>query len=141
MKIGKYEFPDDLFYDTTHNWARVEGDEVVQGMSAFGQALAGEIVYVEPPVLNRNVKQGEPMFSIESGKWVGRINATVSGELVAFNQELEWEPALVNREPYGQGWMVRLRPANLEEDPSRLLRPGTDEFRSFIAAEQKKYNL
>ncbi|NPV07778.1 MAG: glycine cleavage system protein H [Anaerolineae bacterium] len=141
MKIGKYEFPDDLYYDATHNWARVEAGEVVQGMSAFGQALAGEIVYVEPAAFGREVAQGAPMFSIESGKWVGRINATVSGEVLAFNHELEWEPERVNRDPYGRGWMVRIRPASLEEDLARLLRPDTDEFRAFIAAEREKYGL
>lgn len=141
MKIGKYEFPENLYYDATHNWARVEGDEVVQGMSAFGQALAGGIVYVEPAALGREVAQGAPMFSIESGKWVGRINATVSGEVLAFNRELEWEPEQVNRDPYGQGWMVRIRPVSLEEDLARLLRPDTDEFRAFIAAEREKYGL
>lgn len=141
MKIDKFEFPDELYYDSTHNWARIEGDEVVQGMSAFGQALAGDIMYVEPPTLGRNVSQGTPMFSIESGKWVGRINAMVGGELLSFNQELEWEPELVNRDPYGQGWMVRLRPASLDEDLSRLMRPDTDEFRAFIEAERVRYSL
>ncbi len=141
MKIAKYDFPDELRYDATHNWVRREGDEVVQGMSVFGQALAGEIMYVEPVAVGREVKQGAPVLSVESGKWVGRITATVSGTIVAFNSDLEWEPVLVNQEPYGRGWMIRIQPAALEEDWARLLEAGSEEFHALIAAERQKYNL
>lgn len=141
MKIYIYEFPDDLRYDATHNWARREDDEVVQGMSDFGQALAGEIMYVEPAAVGREVKQGEPILAVESGKWVGRVNATVSGTIVAFNQDLEWESALINREPYARGWMVRIRPSSVEEDWARLEAPTGDGFRALIEAERRKYNL
>ncbi len=141
MKIGKYEFPDDRRYDATHNWARQEGDEVVQGMSSFGQALAGEIMYVEPAAVGREVKRGAPVLAVESGKWVGRITATVSGTIVAFNPELEWEPALVNQDAYGRGWMIRIRPNSLEEDWARLQDPESEEFRALIEAERKKYGL
>ncbi len=141
MKIDKYEFPDDLRYDATHNWARREGDEVVQGMSAFGQALAGEIMYVEPAAVGRQVKQGAPVLAVESGKWVGRITATVSGTIMAFNPDLEWEPALVNQDPYGCGWMIRVRPDSLVEDWARLRTADSEEFRGLIEAERKKYGL
>ena len=132
MKIAKYEFPDDRRYDATHNWARQEGDEVVQGMSSFGQALAGEIMYVEPAAVGREVKRGAPVLAVESGKWVGRITATVSGTIVAFNPELEWEPALVNQDAYGRGWMIRIRPNSLEEDWARLQDPESEEFRAEV---------
>ena len=68
MKIGDYEFPDDLYYDREHNWARVEGNVVTQGLSDFGQDLAGELVYVEVPRVGRRVERGKPMLSMESGK-------------------------------------------------------------------------
>ncbi len=141
MKIGKYQFPDDLYYDHTHNWVRPEGDEAVQGMSDFGQALAGEIIYVEPAAVGREFEQGRPVLSVESGKWVGRINATVGGTILAFNQELDFRPDLVNEDPYGQGWMVRWRPSNAAEDLARLLRPGSPEFQEVIRAEREKYGL
>lgn len=141
MKIDKFEFPDDLRYDATHNWARRDGDEVVQGMSAFGQALAGEIMYVEPVAVGRQVKQGAPVLAVESGKWVGRVTATVSGTIVAFNPDLEWEPALVNQDPYGRGWMIRIQPDSIEDDWARLQAPDGDEFSALIKAERKKYGL
>lgn len=141
MRIAQYDFPDDLYYDKTHNWARVEDGTVTQGMTAFGQALAGEIIYVEPATVGRAVKQGEPLLSVESGKWVGRINAAVSGTIVAVNDELEWQPERVNKEPYAAGWMVRLRPDDLEADLARLYRAGDEAYRQLIEAERRKYNL
>ncbi|MGQ9555483.1 MAG: glycine cleavage system protein H [Anaerolineae bacterium] len=140
MQIAKYGFPPELYYDRTHNWARVEGDLVIQGLTAFGQALAGEIIYVEPAAAGRKVKQGQPILSIESGKWVGRINAAVSGQIVAFNVDLEAQPELVNKDPYGRGWMVRLQPDDLEADLARLLRPD-DDYQRFVECERQRYGL
>jgi len=115
MKIGDYEFPDDLYYDREHNWARVEGNVVTQGLSDFGQDLAGELVYVEVPRVGRRVERGKPMLSMESGKWVGRVKAMVSGRIVEVNEELEWEPTLVNESPYERGWLVRIEADDLSE--------------------------
>jgi len=77
VKIGKYEFPDDLLYDKEHNWARVEGDRVTQGMTDLGQALAGEIVFAEVPRVGRTVEQGQPFmtaFHVPGVRQVGRKN-------------------------------------------------------------------
>lgn len=141
MKIDKYEFPDDLRYDATHNWARIEGEEVVQGMTAFGAKLAGEIIYVEPVAVGKKVKQGQPLLSVESGKWVGRVNATVGGEVVAFNADLEWNAGAVNKDPYGDGWMVRLRPSDLQTDLARLRQAADPDYRDLIESERRKYSL
>ena len=73
--IDQYEFPDDLYYDQEHVWARVEGNSVTIGLTQFGQDLAGEIVYVEVPRVGRQVGQGEAFMSMESGKWVGPVKA------------------------------------------------------------------
>ena len=139
MKIGPYDFPDDLYYDREHNWARVEGQTVTQGISDFGQAIAGEIIYAETPRVGRDVKQGEPCMSMESGKWVGRVKARVGGRISAANEELEFESTLINKEPYGGGWLAKIAmadPADLE----KLLRPSDPAFAEFIAAERAKYN-
>lgn len=138
MEIAGIEFPDDLYYDQQHNWARVEGDFVVQGMTDFGQQIAQEIVFVEMPRAGREVKQGETFMSMESGKWVGRIPAMVSGEIAEANGELEWEPMLVNESPYDEGWLVKIEMS----DPSELdnlLRPDSDEFSAFIEEETEEY--
>jgi len=138
MQIDTYHFPDDLLYDKEHNWARLEGKRVTQGITDFGQRLAGEIVYVEVPRMGRQVKRGEPFMSMESGKWVGRIKAVASGKIVAVNEELEWESTKINHDPYGAGWLVTIElenPAELEG----LWKPDSPEFAQFIAAERAKY--
>jgi glycine cleavage system H protein len=138
MNIDKYEFPDDLYYDEEHSWARVEGDVVTQGLSDFGQDLAGEIVYAEVPRVGRDVEQGKPFMSMESGKWVGRIAAIVSGKIAEANEEIEWESTVINEDPYGEGWLAKIEAA----DPSGLdglMRPSDPAFAEFIAAEREKY--
>ena len=138
MKIGPYDFPDDLYYDREHNWARVDGEAITQGLTSFGQAIAGEILYAEEPRVGREVKQGEAFMALESGKWVGRVRAMVSGRIVAANGRLEADSALINKDPYGAGWLARITLANPEE-LKQLLRPSDPAFAAFIAAERSKY--
>ncbi|MGD8519381.1 MAG: glycine cleavage system H protein [Anaerolineae bacterium] len=140
MKITPYEFPDDLYYDQDHNWARVDGQVATVGMTDFGQALANEIVYVEVPRVGRTIEQGAPFMSLESGKWVGRVKAILSGKIVKVNEELEWESTLVNESPYDEGWFVQIEladPAQMEA----LMRAGDPAFAEFIAAERETYDL
>lgn len=138
MQISGLEFPDDLYYDRQHNWARVEGNTVVQGMTDFGQKLAREIVYVEIPPVGKAVTQGQTFMSLESGKWVGRIPAMVSGKIVAVNEELEFEPSLINQSPYDQGWLVKVGMSDPDE-LNNLMRADSPEFRTFIEEEAAKY--
>ena len=137
--IDQYEFPDDLYYDKEHVWARVEEDSIVTiGMTSFGQELAGEIVYVEVPRVGRSVDKGEAFMSMESGKWVGRIQSPVSGEIAEANEEVEWESTLVNEDPYGEGWLARIEATDLGELDG-LMRADSEAFAAFIAAEREKY--
>lgn len=138
MNIAGFEFPDDLYYDRQHNWARVEGQVVVQGMTDFGQRIAREITFVELPRVGREVRQGQTLMSLESDKWVGRIPAMVSGKIVAVNETLETEPNLINESPFGKGWLVKIEmadPAELEN----LLRADSPEFRTFVKEEAEKF--
>ena len=121
MEVKGYYFPDDLYYDTNHYWARVEGDIVVMGTTDLTQKLAGEITYVDVPEEGDELTQGKPFGSIESGKWVGRIYAVVSGEVVEGNEDLEDEPELINEDCYGKGWICKIRPSNLEEELGNLM--------------------
>lgn len=138
MQIAGIEFPDDLYYDKQHNWARVEGNTVVQGLTEFGQRIAKEIVYVEIPPVGKAVTQGQTFMSMESGKWVGRIPALVSGKIVAVNEELEFEPTLINQSPFDQGWLVKIEMSNPAE-LNNLFRVDSPEFRAFIEGEAAKY--
>lgn len=138
MQISGYEFPDGMYFDKLHSWARVEGDVVTQGLTEFGQAIAQEIVFVESPRSGREVEQGQTFMSMESGKWVGRIAAMVSGEIGEVNDELEWEPTLVNESPYDEGWLVKIKmadPAELEN----LMKADSPELKAFIEEEAEKY--
>lgn len=138
MKIDRFEFPDDLYYDKEHGWARVDGSVVTQGITDFGQAIAQEIVYAEVPRVGRVVEQGQTFMSMESGKWVGRIKAIVSGTIQEVNEELEWEPTLINDSPYEDGWLVKIAMS----DPSELdglMKADSAELKAFIEGEMKKY--
>jgi glycine cleavage system H protein len=133
MEIEGYSFPDDLLYDKNHFWARVEGGSVVMGTTDFAQKLAGEIGYVELPEAGQKISQGKPFGSIESGKWVGRIYAVLSGEVAEVNEALEDEPELINNSPYGDGWICKISPDNLEGEKGNLM-PAAD-LKAFIEAE------
>jgi len=133
MEIEGYFFPDDLYHHKEHFWARVEGDLVVMGTNDFAQKLAGQIVYVEMPSKGRAVEQGKPCGSMESGKWVGRIYAPVSGKVESINQELEDSPELINESPYEKGWICKINPSNLQEELKNLLKG--DNLTEFIRSE------
>ncbi|MBN1137941.1 MAG: glycine cleavage system protein H [Anaerolineae bacterium] len=136
MKIDQYEFPDDLLYDKEHNWARIEGDVATIGMTDFGQGLAGEIVYAETPRVGREITQGDPFMSLESGKWVGRVKAIVSGKIAKANEEIEFDSTIINQEPYEGGWFAAVQ---LAGEPSGLMKASDPEFAAFIEAERVKY--
>ena len=133
MKIDEYFFPDDLYYHKEHFWAKVEGDIVIVGTTDFAQKLAGDIVFIELPSLGRIVEQGKPCGSMESGKWVGRIYAPLSGKVESSNQELEDSPELINESPYEKGWMFKIRPSNLQEELNRLMK--ANNLGEFIKSE------
>ena len=136
MKIDRYEFPDQLLYDEEHNWVCIESGVATISLSDFGQDLAGEIVYAEVPRVGREIKQGAPFMSLESGKWVGRIKAVVSGQIAEANEEIEWESTIINDDPYGEGWFAKVE---LSGEPEGLMKPSDPEFAAFIAAERGKY--
>jgi glycine cleavage system H protein len=136
MKIDQYEFPDELLYDKEHNWARIGGGTATIGLTDFGQDLAGEIVYAEVPRVGRDIEQGKPFMSLESGKWVGRVKAIVSGKIAEANEEIEWESTIINEDPYGEGWFAKVELAGEAEG---LHKPSDPEFAEFVAAEREKY--
>jgi glycine cleavage system H protein len=138
MQISGYEFPDDRYYDKLHSWAKVEGNVITQGLTEFGQAIAQEIVFVEAPRAGRDVEQGQTFMSMESGKWVGRIAALVSGKISEVNEELEWEPTLVNESSFEDGWLVKVEmsdPAELDN----LMKADSAELKALIEEEAEKY--
>ena len=103
------DIPEDLRYTEEHEWVRLEGDEVVVGITDHAQDALTGIVYVELPEVGANVSAGEVFGSVESVKSVSEIFAPLSGELSAVNEALDDAPELINDDPYGTGWIVRMR--------------------------------
>ncbi len=137
MDYEGYFFPDDLTYEKNHFWAKVEGDLVVTGATEFISKQAGEITFVDLPQEGDELAQGKPYGSIESGKWVGRIYAVVSGEVAEVNSMLEDEPEKMNESPYGEAWICKIRPSNLEAEMAALMSPD-DAFKDFVKEEIRK---
>ncbi len=137
MNINDYNFEEGLYYDEDHGWVKDEGDFVTIGVTDFFQKVAGEIVFVELPLVGRTIEKGQPYSSIESGKWVGRLKAPLSGEILEVNEELQDFPYTINDDPYGDGWVIKVKPDSKEEDLKKLFTPG-DKFEAFIRDEEKK---
>jgi glycine cleavage system H protein len=102
-------YPDDLKYHKEHDWARIEGDEAVLGITWFAQDALGELVHYEPPNEGDTVAKDSPYGEVESVKAVSDVIAPLSGEIVGVNQKVVDEPETVNADPYGGGWLVRVR--------------------------------
>jgi glycine cleavage system H protein len=115
--------PDDLIYWVReHVWIRREDDGTITiGMTDAAQHLAGIVVNASPKKPGQEVKKGRSAGTVESGKWVGPIKAPVSGVIVAANEALKTDPTILNRDPYGEGWFVRIQPANWEAESGDLV--------------------
>ena len=137
MEIRGYNMPEELYYEENHFWVKDEGDVLVMGMDDFAQTLAGEIVFVQLPDEGKQLKVGKKFAKIESGKWLGKVFAPVSGELVAVNEELESNPGLINDDCYGTGWIYKIRP----EDKTELenLMHDQESIDKWLEAEIEKY--
>ncbi len=109
VKINEYELPDDLHYHKQHMWVRVEGDVAVVGITDFTCKAAGEITYIELPDTDEQTEADELVGSVETGKWMGKLYAPVSGEIIEVNEEAADEPSAINEDPYGKGWLFKIR--------------------------------
>lgn len=121
MHSEGYEVPEDLYYSKDHEWARIEDDLAVVGITDYAQKSLHEIVYVELPSEGMELKQMDSFGTVESVKAVSEIFSPVSGEVVQVNQALEESPELVNKDPYGEGWIIKIRLNDLEGDLKNLM--------------------
>jgi glycine cleavage system H protein len=101
--------PTELKYLKTHEWVRIEGDEAVVGISDFAQNALGDVVYIEMPQVGDKFQPGESFGAIESVKASSDLYAPVAGEIVAVNEALEDDQSPVNKDPYGEGWLIRIK--------------------------------
>lgn len=125
-------YPSDLKYDKEHEWVRVEGDVAVVGISHFAQDQLGEVVYVDMPSVGDAVSAGETFGEIESVKSVSELYAPVSGEIVEVNSALDDAPEVVNEDPYGEGWMIKVKMADASQVDEMM---AAEEYEAFVSEE------
>jgi glycine cleavage system H protein len=133
MKIDEYDLPDDLYYHTEHTYAKVEGDTVLVGVTDFAQKMAGTIKRVVTLEEDDEVQIGKPFGTMSSGKWTGKLYSPISGEITEVNEDLEDEPKLINDSPYGEGWIVKIKPDDMGE-LDKLMKTG-DDFAKWMTNE------
>jgi glycine cleavage system H protein len=107
--MAEASYPDDLLYHAEHDWARVEGEEATFGITWFAQDALGEVVFFDPPEVGSEVSKDSPYAEVESVKAVSDVYAPLSGEIVAVNEALTEAPETINEEPYGEGWLVKVK--------------------------------
>jgi glycine cleavage system H protein len=133
MRMATY--PEDCLYTREHEWIRVEDDVGVIGITDYAQEALGDIVYVELPSVGDHFSQGEPFGNVESVKAVSELYMPVSGEVVEINEDLAESPQLVNEDPYGDGWMVKITLS----DPTELeTLMSASEYEEYVKEERQK---
>jgi glycine cleavage system H protein len=121
MDFQGYQIPDDLFYTKEHEWAKEEGPVVRVGITDYAAKALNDVVYVTSPKLNEKVEQLKSMGTVESIKAVSEIYSPLSGTVVRVNGQLDSHPELVNKSPYGEGWLIEVNPTNFTSEKKSLL--------------------
>lgn len=124
MEAKGCKFPDELYYDVeSMMWVKFEDEDIIRtGLTDVGQFIAGSLLYVRPRKVGFKLERGKRIAIIESGKYVGPIKAPLSGELIEVNEEVTANARLVNDDPYGKGWICKIRVEKLEEERKNLLK-------------------
>jgi glycine cleavage system H protein len=126
------DVPKDLKFTKTHEWLKTENDEMIIGITAHAQALLGDMVYVELPAVGSVVAMGDELGVVESVKAASDFYTPVSGTVIEINQRVNEDPALVNKEPYAAGWLVKIKPSNAAEVHDLL---DAEQYQTEIAEE------
>ena len=113
--MAEASYPSDLKYHPEHDWARIEGDIATLGITWYAQEQLGEVVFFDPPAVGADVAKDQPYAEVESVKAVSDVVSPLSGEIVEVNEALGETPEQVNDDPYGAGWMVKVRLSNVDE--------------------------
>ena len=118
--MAEASYPEDLKYHSEHDWARIEGDEAAFGITWYAQDALGEVVFFDPPEVGSQVTKDQSYAEVESVKAVSDVFAPLSGEVVSVNGDLADNPEKINEDPYGEGWLVRVRLSDPSEVDSLL---------------------
>lgn len=130
--MAQASYPEDLLYHAEHDWARVEGDTATLGITWYAQDALGEVVFYEPPEIGSAVTANESYSEVESVKAVSDVIAPLSGEVVEVNEALADSPELINQDPYGKGWLVKVK---LSDPSEREALTDAAAYREHLAAE------
>ena len=128
--MAEESYPDDLRYHPEHDWARIEGDEAVFGITWYAQDSLGEVVFYEAPDAGTTVSKDQPYTEVESVKAVSDVYAPLSGEVVEANGEIADGPEKINEDPYGKGWLVRVKLSDPSETDSLM---SAAEYRELLS--------
>jgi glycine cleavage system H protein len=118
--VAEASYPDDLKYHPEHDWARVDGDVATLGITWYAQDQLGEVVFFDPPAVGASIAKDSSYAEVESVKAVSDVIAPVSGEIVEVNEALKDSPEQINEDPYGEGWLVKVRLSEPSELDSLL---------------------
>jgi glycine cleavage system H protein len=121
VKVDGYEVPEGLYYSKDFAWIKIEGDKVRMGVTDYAQKSLREIVYAELPATGTVLKQGEPYGTVESVKAVSDLVAAISGMIEEVNEEVKSKPETLNEDPYEKGWLVIMKPTNLQAELANLM--------------------
>jgi glycine cleavage system H protein len=121
VKVEQYEVPEGLYYSKDFAWVKMEDNQARVGITDYAQKALREIVYAELPNAGTEVKQGEPFGTLESVKSVSDLIAALSGTIVEVNEEAQSNPEILNEDPYNKGWLLLIKPNNLESDLANLM--------------------
>jgi glycine cleavage system H protein len=118
--VADASYPDDLLYHPEHDWARIDGEEATFGITWYAQDSLGEVVFFDPPKLGTEVSKDAPYTEVESVKAVSDVISPLSGEIVAVNEALGETPETINEDPYGEGWLIRVKLSDPVEQETLL---------------------
>jgi glycine cleavage system H protein len=118
--VAEASYPDDLKYHAEHDWARIDGDNATFGITWYAQDQLGEVVFFDPPAVGTSISKDSPYAEVESVKAVSDVIAPLSGEVTEVNEALKDSPEQVNEDPYGEGWLVKVRLSETSELDSLL---------------------
>lgn len=118
--MAEESYPSELLYHPEHDWVRIEGDEAVFGITWYAQDSLGEVVFYDPPEVGANVEKDGPYTEVESVKAVSDVIAPMSGEVTEVNDKAAETPELINEDPYGEGWLVKVRLSDPSEKDDLL---------------------
>jgi glycine cleavage system H protein len=121
VKVDNYEVPEGLYYSKDFEWIKIEGDKVRMGITDYAQKQLREIVYAELPDAGTEVQQNEPYGTLESVKAVSDLVAAISGTIEEVNSEVQSKPEILNEDPYALGWLLVVKPANLQAELANLM--------------------